>query len=53
MVGYGKDHGRLLGERESNGMGQALIGREDIGKKLLLLKIRYLSWGPREAIHFL
>lgn len=52
-LGMGRIMEDFLGERKSNGMGQALIGREDIGKKLLLLKIRYLSWGPRGAIHFL
>lgn len=53
VVGYGKDHGRLPGRKGPHGVGQALIDRENIGGKLLLPKISYLSWGPRRTIHFL
>lgn len=53
VVGFRKDHRRLPGTKGPHGMGQALISREDISGKLLLPKIRYLSWDPRRSIHFL
>lgn len=43
VSGYEKDHGRLPGRKGVYDMGQALIGREDRGGKLLLPKIKYLS----------
>lgn len=51
-LGMGRIMEDFLGER-LRGMGQALIGREDVGGKLLLPKIRYLSRGSRRTIHFL
>lgn len=53
VVGCGNDHGSLPGRKGSHVMGQTLIGREDIGGKLLFPKIRYLSWGPRRTIRIL
>lgn len=52
LGGCGKDHGRLPGRRGPYDMGQALIGKEGRSGKLLLPKIRYLSWGPRRTMHF-